>query len=90
MTDEEKTAINWIKMARGKRGENRKTLNDILVDALWYFLEVTEGKGRDDIRAMIPSPQRVAEALPTSKVTEMRKLTKKGDPPGSAGMAAGV
>jgi hypothetical protein len=44
LTDEDRTAIHWIKMARKGRGEDRSRLNDILVDGLWYLLEKVEGK----------------------------------------------
>ncbi len=54
LTDEEQAAVNWIKAARRQRREDRGTLNDILVDSLWYLLEKVEGKTRDEIRAMVP------------------------------------
>jgi hypothetical protein len=59
LTDEDRTAIHWIKMARRGRGEDRDRLNDILVDGLWHLLEKVEGKTRREIRAMIPSTPQV-------------------------------
>jgi hypothetical protein len=75
LTAEDSAAINWIAQSRRIKKNNRTTTNDILVDALWHFLEKTEGKTRDQIQAMIPV------ALPDepsqSKVTQMPKPTKR-------------
>jgi len=69
LTREDQAAIHWVRQVRRAKKSRRTTLNDILVDALWYFLEGTEGKTRDQIRATIPSfPE---EQRPQSKVTEM-------------------
>jgi hypothetical protein len=46
-------------------------MNDILVDALWYFLEKEEGMSRDKIQAMIPVAPK--EPWPQTKVTQMPK-----------------
>jgi hypothetical protein len=71
LTDEDHAAVNWIKTARKQRGNDRKTLNDILVDGLWYLLEHTEGKTREDIKATIPH---IEPFLPQQdKITEMPK-----------------
>jgi|GEM_PF-2379276 len=74
LTDADRAAINWIKLARKGRGDNRGTINDILVDGLWYLLETAEGKTRKDIQATIPAPLRLHETL--KKVTEMPKRKK--------------
>ncbi|MGA7522510.1 MAG: hypothetical protein WBW84_08500 [Acidobacteriaceae bacterium] len=71
LTAEENVAISWIREARRMRKDTRRTKNDILVDALWYFLEKTEGKTRDQFRALVPSPP--PEEKSQSKVTEMPK-----------------
>lgn len=71
LTDEDRTAINWIKLARKRRGDDRDRINDILVDGLWYLLERVERKTRGDIQAMIPPPLPPREA--SKKVTEMPK-----------------
>jgi MoxR-like ATPase len=73
LTAEDRTAIRWISEIRRGKKSKRTTTNDILVDALWYFLEGTEAKTRDDIRAMTPL---VAEERPTAKVTQMPKPKK--------------
>ena len=71
LTEEDRAAVNWVRLARERRGENRKTLNDILVDALWLLLEKAEGMTREEIRAMIPPlPQ---AGTNKSKITEMPK-----------------
>lgn len=75
LTAEDRAAIRWIGEVRRAHKNRRITINDILVDALWYFLEKAEGKTKDQIRAMIP-------AIPTdrqqdNKVREMRKPAKK-------------
>jgi hypothetical protein len=46
-----------------------------LIDALWYFLEKTEGKTKDQIRAMVPAIQ--ADDRQQNKVTEMPKLKNR-------------
>jgi hypothetical protein len=69
LTDEDRTAIHWIKMARKGRGEGRDRLNDILVDGLWYLLEKAEGKTRREIRTMMP----LVPPAQAKKVTEMPK-----------------
>jgi hypothetical protein len=55
---------------------NRTTINDILVDALWYYLDKVEGKTREQIQAMLPPAQPKAPAQP-SKITQMPKPKKK-------------
>jgi len=75
LTAEDSAAIHWIGQSRRIKKDRRTTTNDILIDALWYFLEKTEGKTRDQIRAMIPvSPP--DERL-QGKVTEMPKPKKR-------------
>lgn len=54
LTEHELAAIHWIQSARRQRGNDRKTLNDILVDGLWLLLEKQEGKARGEIMAMVP------------------------------------
>jgi hypothetical protein len=71
LTDADHAAINWIKTARKQRGNDRKTLNDILVDGLWYLLENAEGKSREEIEATIPHIEPVQ--LQQDKITEMPK-----------------
>jgi hypothetical protein len=46
------------------------------VDALWYYLEKTEGKSREQIQAMLPriTPGETAQL---NKVTQMPKPKKK-------------
>lgn len=75
LTDEDHAALNWIKFARGRRGEDRKTLNDIFVDSLWYLLEKVEGKRREDILATVP-PRSIKEN-PQGNITEMPKAKGK-------------
>ncbi len=54
LTPEDRAAIRWISEVRRAKKNKRTTTNDILVDALWHFLEKTEGKTKDQIRATIP------------------------------------
>ena len=75
LTAEENAAINWIREARRLRKEDRRTKNDILVDALWYFLEKTEGKSREQMGQMVPSKP-VAEPK-RIKIAEMPKPRNK-------------
>ena len=76
LTAEDKFAIRWISEARRLKKNRRTTLNDVLVDALWYFLEKTEGKTREQIRTMIPIiiPE---DEEPRSKIREMPKPKNK-------------
>jgi hypothetical protein len=74
LTDADRAAINWIKLARKGRGDDRGTINDILVDGLWYLLEMAERKTRKDIQATIPAPLPAREV--SKKVTEMPKPKK--------------
>jgi hypothetical protein len=69
LTAEQRAAIRWIGEVRRGKKDKRTTTNDILVDALWYFLEKTEGKTKEQIRAMVPAVP--AEERPQNKVTEM-------------------
>ena len=75
LTAEERAAIRWISEVRRAKKDKRTTSNDILVDALWYFLEKTEGKTKDQIRAMVPTVR--AESALQNKVTEMPKPKNK-------------
>lgn len=75
LTAEDRAAIRWIIEVRRAKGDRRKTVNDVLVDALWYFLEKTEGKTKEQIRAMIPVAS-MDDSL-KSKVTEMPKPMNK-------------
>ncbi|MGB9103512.1 MAG: hypothetical protein WCC59_02030, partial [Terriglobales bacterium] len=60
---------------RRYRKSKRITINDIVVDALWHFLEKTEGKTREQIRDTMP-PAPPKEAAPQN-VTQMPKPKKK-------------
>jgi hypothetical protein len=75
LTAEDRAAIRWISEVRRAKGDKRTTCNDILVDALWYFLEKTEGKTRDQIRATVPAVS-VDERV-QNKVTEMKPKNKR-------------
>lgn len=71
LTAEDRAAIRWISEIRRAKKDKRTTSNDILVDSLWYFLEKTEGKTKDQIRATLPALP--VDARPPSKITEMPK-----------------
>jgi hypothetical protein len=75
LTPEDSAAIRWISETRRLKKDKRTTTNDILVDALWYFLEETEGKSREQIRAMVPVVP--VELRPQNKVTEMKPKNKR-------------
>ena len=75
LTAEERAAIRWISETRRGKKDKRTTTNDILIDALWYFLEKTEGKTKGQIRATIPAVS--VDVLPQNKVTEMPKPKNK-------------
>lgn len=75
LTAEERAAIRWVSEVRRIKKDRRTTTNDILVDALWYFIEKTEGKTKDQIRAMLPSVP--LDESSRNKVTEMPKPKSK-------------
>ncbi|MGB0125123.1 MAG: hypothetical protein WA400_17820 [Silvibacterium sp.] len=75
LTAAERAAIRWISEVRRAGKDKRTTTNDILVDALWYFLEKSQGKTRDQIRAMVPTVS--IEERPQNKVTEMPRPKNK-------------
>jgi len=75
LTAEDREAIHWLREVRLAKKNKRTTNNDILIDALWYFLEKTESKTKDQIRAMLP-PVSADERAP-KKVTEMPKPKRK-------------
>lgn len=74
LTPEDRAAIRWISEVRRGKKNRRTTSNDILVDALWYFLEKTESKTKDQIRATIPT---VPVDNRPKKITEMPKPKHK-------------
>jgi hypothetical protein len=75
LTAEDKMAIFLIGQSRRAKGSRRTTMNDIVADALWDLFEKTEGKSRDQVRALLPSPQ-VSDRSP-AKVTQMPKPARK-------------
>jgi hypothetical protein len=75
LTAEDRAAIRWISEVRRVKKDKRTTTNDILVDALWYFLAKTEGKTIDQIRAMVPTVS--LDERSQNKVTEMPKPKNK-------------
>lgn len=72
LTAEDRAAIRWISDVRRNNKSRRTTTNDILVDALWYFLEKTEGKTQNEIRAMVPA----IPAAPHSRGDNVKQMPK--------------
>jgi len=75
LSPEESTAIHWVRQLRRSRGDGRSTINDVLVDALWYFLEHEEGVTKDQFRAMVPVAP--VDERARNKVTEMTPKNKR-------------
>jgi hypothetical protein len=75
LTAEDRAAIRWISEIRRAKKDKRTTSNDIIVDALWYFLEKTESKTKDQIRAMVPAVS--VDERARNKITVMPKLKNK-------------
>ena len=75
LTAEDRAAIRWISEVRRAKKDKRTTSNDVLVDALWYFLEKTEGKTKDQIRATMPSV--LVNERAQNKIAEMPKQKNK-------------
>jgi hypothetical protein len=68
-------AINWVTRVRNNNGNDRTRLNDILRDALWYYMEKVEGKTREDIAATLPPMP--AQEKASANVAQMPKPRKK-------------
>ncbi len=75
LTASDRAAVRWISEVRRAKRDKRTTTNDILVDALWYFLEKTEGKTKDEIWAMVPAVP--MDQRPQNKITEMPRPKKE-------------
>jgi hypothetical protein len=75
LTAEDRAAIRWISEVRRTQKDKRVTINDVIVDAIWYFLEKTENKTKDQIRAMVPIIPTVERRQ--NKVTTMPKPRNK-------------
>jgi hypothetical protein len=71
LTAEDRAAIRWISEMRRVKKDRRTTTNDILVDALWYFLEESHGINKEQIRLMVPAIP--PEVRPKSKIAQMPK-----------------
>ncbi len=75
LTAEDRAAIRCVSEVRRTKRNKRTTTNDILIDALWYFIEKTEGKTKDRIRAMLPAVP--PDDLSQNNVTEMPRPKSK-------------
>ena len=76
LTAEDRAAIHWIIEVRKAARNNRTTLNDVLVDALWCYLEKVGGKTREQIRNMLP-PAPPTTPAQASKLAQMPRPKKK-------------
>jgi hypothetical protein len=75
-TAEDRAAIHWISEVRRSKKDKWATINDIVVDALWYYLDKSEGKTREQIQTMLPPAPSKGTAQP-GKVTQMPKPKKR-------------
>lgn len=75
LTAEDRAAVRWISEVRRAKRDKRTTVNDVLVDALWYFLEKVEGRTRGDIKEMVPPPPLAPPVQ--AKVTEMPRQKRQ-------------
>jgi hypothetical protein len=71
LTAEDRAAIRWISEIRRANKDRRTTTNDVLVDALWFFLGKTQGKTKDQIRTTLPGVP--VDVRPQNKITKMPK-----------------
>jgi hypothetical protein len=76
LTAEDRAAINWVREVRRAKKSKRTTTNDIIVDALWYYVETNEGKTREQIQSTLP-PAMPSETPRTGKITQMPKPKRK-------------
>ena len=75
LTTEDRAAINWISTCRRNAKSKRTTINDVLVDALWFFLESVHSVKKEQIQSMVPeSPP---EEITKNKVTQMPRPKAK-------------
>lgn len=51
----EDLALSVLENSRRVRGEKRCQPSDIIADAIWKFLESTEGKTRPQVEALLPA-----------------------------------
>jgi hypothetical protein len=77
LTAAERLAIELIGSSRRVAKNRRTTINDILVDALWFFFENAEKKTRDQIEALVPTA--TTEQRPHAKIATMPRLRKSLD-----------
>lgn len=75
LTAEDRAAISWIAATRRMAKNKRTTINDVLVDALWHFLEKVHKINKEQIRLMVPTSP--PEELPKNKVTQMPRPKDK-------------
>jgi hypothetical protein len=77
LTGEDRAATLWISQLRKASNNRRTTTNDILVDALWAFMEKLEGPSREQIRSTLPKVHSPSQR--ESNLTEMPKSRAKRD-----------
>jgi hypothetical protein len=75
LTAEDRAAINWIITSRRIAKSKRTTINDVLVDALWHFLEKAHGKTKEQVQSMVPVAP--PDERPKTKITQMPKPRNK-------------
>ncbi len=75
LTAEDRMAILLLGQSRRRRGSKRTTTNDILVDALWELFEKAEGKGKEHVRQLLPSPANNEQI--SSNITQMPKPKRR-------------
>jgi hypothetical protein len=55
LTPAEELALQVIEARRRHRSEGRDSPSEVVSDALWKFLQETEGVPRDQIEALLPA-----------------------------------
>jgi len=72
----EDLALSVLENSRRTRGEKRCQPSDIVADAIWIYLERTEGKTRQQVEALLPVTP--GKQQPLGKVTEITKKKNGG------------
>ncbi len=76
LTPEETLVLQVIESRRRKRGDPRDTRNEVISDALWYFLLEVEQVSRDRIEALLPD---ISKKLNQSNLKRFPKKNSKTD-----------
>ncbi|HTW78256.1 MAG TPA: hypothetical protein VME23_01805 [Terracidiphilus sp.] len=70
LTPADELALHVIETRRRQRREERDSPSEVVSDALWKFLETTEGVPRDKVDSLLPL---AIQATPASNIKKFPK-----------------